>query len=240
MRIQGEPVNDFSTKWQATFAETIPDASTDTEVAFLARHLPAQRFPRILDLGCGAGRHAAPMSRAGHSIVGVDRNAHALAQARARVPEASFLELDFRDLSTLEKTFDAAINLWHSFGYFDEDTNRTLLASVRDLLRPGGRVVIDLYNRLHFARLPTEDSGQKAGESIRTRRSWQGRRLRVEVEYGSGGCDVFDWLLYDPTEFRSLLKDVGMVELISCAWFDESTPTSEEHARMQFVLERSW
>jgi SAM-dependent methyltransferase len=232
-------VNDFSSKWYDTFAATIPDAATELEIAFVRRHLPVERFPRILDLGCGAGRHAAPLSRAGYAIVGVDRNAEALAQARTRAPEARFIEMDLRAVAVLDETFDGAISLWHSFGYFDEHENRAVLASVRDLLRPGGRVVIDLYNRLHFARLPSDERSEKAGESIRTRRSWEGNRLRVEVAYGSGGTDAFDWLLYDPGEFRALIEEVGLEEIISCAWFDEVTLISEEHARMQFVAERT-
>ncbi|MBI4729508.1 MAG: methyltransferase domain-containing protein [Acidobacteria bacterium] len=231
-------VNEFSTKWYATFAETIPEVSTSAEIAFLSRHLPLQLFPCILDLGCGTGRHAEPLSRAGYEVVGIDQNAEALALARERAPGATFIEMDFRDLASLNATFDSAINLWHSFGYFDEKSNRALLAAVRGILRPGGRVVIDLYNRLYFQRLPREESGEKGGETIHTRRSWDGRRLHVEVEYGSGGSDAFEWLLYDPSEFRLLVSDLEMEESLSCAWFDETIAISEEHARMQFVLER--
>lgn len=143
-----------------------------------------------------------------------------------------------RQLRRLSRTFDGVVNLWHSFGYFDDDTNLAVLRQVRDILRPKGRTIFDIYNREHIERLPLEDVSERSGHRIRTRRTWNGPRHRVELEYDGRKADEFEWRLYSPAEFRELCASAGLETPLQPAWFDESLAPSAEHARIQFVLER--
>jgi SAM-dependent methyltransferase len=229
--------NRFSQEWYRVFADSIPASHTEREVAFIQRHLPRERYPRILDLCCGTARHTAPLSRAGYQILGVDRNETALATARVRAPAARFMARDLRELASLSGPFDGCINLWQSFGYFDEATNLRVLGDLLGLLRPGGRFIIDVYNRQHFETLPLTEEGDRAGQRIRTTRSWKGPRLTVTVTYQDGGSESSEWHLYSPEELTEAVGSVGFEELCRCAWFDEATPVSVEHARMQFVFQ---
>ena len=230
--------NAYSSDWYDTFLASIPDRSTNEEVAFVARQLPVASFPAILDLCCGPARHARALSEGGYRIVGVDLNEDVIRSARAVCPGADFRVCDMRSLDSLATPFDAVVNLWHSFGYFDDATNLAIVRQVRSALRPGGRAIFDIYNREHFETRPAEEITERAGQRIRTTRTWNGARHRVSVEYDGRIGDAFEWRLYTPAEFRALGEAAGLDTLLACAWFDEAVPVSPEHARMQFVLER--
>ena len=211
---------------------------TRTEVAFVARHMPPQQFPRILDLCCGPARHTALLSELGYNTLGVDSNDAVIDQARKQYPELGFVVADMRELHKLNLTSDAVINLWHSFGYFDDQTNEDILRQVHDVLRPGGRAIFDIYNRDHFLQRPAVEAAERGGKRIRTTRRWLGRRQQIALAYDGEIMDTFEWRLYDPSEFESVCAAAGLRTLLRCAWFDESLPPDPQHARMQFVLQR--
>jgi SAM-dependent methyltransferase len=231
--------NTYSPEWYETFLDPIPAASTHSEVAFVERVLPSRSFPRLLDLCCGPGRHVALLAHRGYRVLGVDVNESAVRRARAACPQARFAVGDMRSLSALAETFDGVVNLWHSFGYYDDAANQDILQQVCGVLRQGGRAVFDIYNRDHFVRRPLVETTERGGRRIRTTRSWSGLRHRVLLEYDGRVGDEFEWRLYSPAEFRALCGAAGLRTLVECAWFDASTPASPEHARMQFVVERA-
>lgn len=106
---------------------------------------------KILDLGCGTGRHAEVLLERGYSVTGIDRSEAMLALARQRLAEkagADRLSLqrgDARDFSA-GATFDAAVMMFNVLGYLT--TNDDVLAafrSVRRHLLPGGCFVFDIW-----------------------------------------------------------------------------------------------
>jgi hypothetical protein len=107
-----------------------------------------------------------------------------------------------------------------------------------DHLRPGGRAIIDVYNREHMRNVSEHETAERGGVSVRTKRSWSGKRLRVTLTYGTGAGDDFDWHTYTPEELQDVARSAGLEPLLACAWFNEDIPASAEHARMQLVLER--
>ena len=230
---------EFSQDWYAIFLDRIPREQTEAELAFIERQLPLASHASILDVCSGSGRHANALAQRGYRVLGVDTNAGAVAQGRMTAPAgASFQMHDMRELQSLPQAFDGVINLWASFGYFDDATNAAILCQIAEKLRRGGRAIIDLYNRDHMLTLPAEESAERGGITIRTTRRWLGSRLNVRLEYGSGRGDEFEWRLYTPAEFSSLASEAGLQPIVECAWFDEAKGASHEHARMQFVLER--
>jgi SAM-dependent methyltransferase len=108
---------------------------------------------RVVDLGCGTGRHAVLLAQRGMRVTGVDLSPEMLAIARERAREAgvSDLELhlgDVRDVR-LETRFDIALLMFAVLGYqsTDEDVARTIMTA-RRLLRPGGLLIFDVWNGL--------------------------------------------------------------------------------------------
>jgi SAM-dependent methyltransferase len=136
-----------------------------------------------------------------------------------------------------ERQFSGAYCMLTSFGYFDDPTNEHVLRQMAARLHPGGRALIDLYNRDHIATLPLVETYERVGTRVNSTRSWSGPRHKVELAYGGGGRDEFEWRLYTPNEFTALAAAAGLRARLACAWFRESLAPGAEHARMQFVLE---
>ncbi|HEY7567275.1 MAG TPA: class I SAM-dependent methyltransferase [Gemmatimonadaceae bacterium] len=234
------PSHEYSPAWYSTFLDTIPIGQTEREVAFISRQMPLESHGKVLDVCCGPGRHANRLARAGYRVVGIDNNAAAIERARAAAPEAATYRVgDMRNLEVLGERFDAVTNLWASFGYFDDATNEAVLRQIAGVLRPGGRALIDLYNREHMLSLPASEMTSRDGMTVTTERFWTGNRLRVRLAYSSGASDEFEWRLYTADELSELCSLAGLTPVLTCAWFTETLPASAEHARMQLVLERS-
>ena len=232
--------NEFPAIWFDTFLSPATAAPVDRELGFIQRHLPLAHYPRLLDVPCGIGRHAGPLAKLGYDVVGADRSESALASARRDYPEAEYRKADLFDLAALNTTFDAVLCLWHSFGYGNSDQNRRVLDDMRRIVRPGGRILLDLYNAEAAAQLPLVATETRGGRTVTTRRSWLGRRLRVELEYSeSAGIDTHEWEVYTPSEITHLAREVNLSLVLCCAWFDEMIPPSADHLRMQLLLERS-
>ncbi|MEU3072210.1 methyltransferase domain-containing protein [Streptomyces laurentii] len=129
--------------------------STDALVALLdaADHMPGAAEPRsfsydvlgaapgrsVVDMGCGAGRAVAELDERGAAAVGVDPDAHMIALARSRWPEA-----DFRIAGAYELPLaDSSVHGYRADKVFHElaDPERALAEALR-VLAPGGRIVL--------------------------------------------------------------------------------------------------
>lgn len=232
-------MNEFPAIWFDTFLSAGNAAPVGRELEFIRLHLPLPDFRRLLDVPCGIGRHSGPLAALGYEMLGIDRSEIALAAARRDHPEVEFRRLDMFALTSVGETFDGILCLWQSFGYGDSDQNRALLGDMRGMLRPGGRIVLDVYNADAIRKLPERAVEKRAGRTVRTRRSWRGRRLRVELEYSDRDeIDVHEWETYDPAALERMALDAGLDVVVRCAWFDPAVPPSEDHVRMQFLLER--
>lgn len=233
--------NAYSPLWFNTFLGEIDDAIVATEIAFLRRQLPRERFASVLDLCCGTGRHLERLSANGYRVVGVDRDARVL-RLLSDVSGASVLRADMAALPLESESMDAVICMWQSFGYLDAAANRAVLAGVARLLRPNGRFVLDVYHRDHYAQSEGERRFERGGVTVTERRSMEGRRLRVVLRYDSAeattGADEFDWHLYTPAELAAEGASVGLTLALACAAFDEARAPSDRDARMQLVFER--
>ena len=125
---------------------------TGRELAFLQQVLP-EPPARVLDLACGTGRHAAPLSRAGHDVIGLDLSPVLLARARRKRSTAQWLRADMSRIPLRDGSCDAVISLFSSIGYFDDESdNYRVLSEASRVLRKDGRLVIETVNRDFFIR----------------------------------------------------------------------------------------
>jgi SAM-dependent methyltransferase len=232
--------NTYTRTWFELFMKSVAPTQTGQEVAFLRKLLPLRDFSRILDVCCGAGRHAEMLVAHGYAVTGLDRDEEIIRHAKKQpAAKAEYLMADMRHLHDVPGLFDAVLNLWQSFGYFDNDTNLDVLRQVHEKLRSGGRFVLDVYHREFFKQHLGEQTFEKDGMIIREHKTMHGERLKVELDYGTQGKrDVFDWHLYTPDELQTIAEQAGFRLVLSCAWFNEDIPASPEHARMQLVFEK--
>jgi SAM-dependent methyltransferase len=123
---------------------------TEQEVAFLVARLGLHAGSRVLDVGCGPGRHSLALARLGIDVVGVDHSDVFIALARnaaaAENLTPEFRELDVRDLDEHE-AFDAVICLCQGgFGLLGGREEDGLLDRFARALRPGGRLALSAFH----------------------------------------------------------------------------------------------
>lgn len=116
----------------------------------------------VLDLCCGIGRHSVPLAEKGYRIVGVDLSpafiarAKELAQERRVGENVDFKVGDMRQIGNILKDYEqkihAALNLYTSIGYYDEETDKNVLTQVLGLVGSEGILVIETKNRDHLVR----------------------------------------------------------------------------------------
>lgn len=131
--------------------------AASAEAAFVWKALGLKKGERLLDVPCGSGRHSLELARRGALVLGVDLTPAYLDEARRRgksQPRARFLRGDMRRLP-FRGEFDAAVNLWTSFGYFPRyEQDLAVLEGVARALRPGGRFLIDVRDLDEVRRRP--------------------------------------------------------------------------------------
>lgn len=123
------------------------------EVDFVEQELDHDRTRRILDIGCGTGRHAVELARRGYEVTGIDLSAAQLAGARAKAAAAGVnIELHQRDASAAHfaSAFDLALIFCEgAFSLLETDErNHAVLRHACGALRPGGKLLLTTLNAL--------------------------------------------------------------------------------------------
>lgn len=216
------------------------DATTQAELRFLDWAMRLKGPSRLLDLGCGIGRHAVGFACAGHSVHGIDlsetmlRYAGRLAEhAQTRV---EYTRMDMRDLDA-EGEYDAAWSLNTSFGYFTDVENLILLRSIHRALKPAGRVIIDVINRDHaISQLPTRNWWEGDGCLIQEDIEFATRTSRLEVRrylvFADGRERVYDISI-------RLFSAHELVQLLTLAGFIVESVSGSPHTRGAYFGPRS-
>lgn len=192
------------------------DASARREAAGAVRLLGLVGGERVLDICCGAGRHAEALAGMGFDVMGVDLSAPLLAEAEARPSLAGRLvQADVRALP-FDREFDAATNLFTSFGYFETDEeNRAALRQMAKALKPGGRLLMDHAHRAHVeANLVPTDTQRVGDMVVHNRRSIEGDRVVKRMTYthadGTANELTESVRLFTPEEITSWFTDAGL------------------------------
>ncbi|HEY5012050.1 MAG TPA: class I SAM-dependent methyltransferase [Acidimicrobiia bacterium] len=129
---------------------------TEQEIGFLVERLELTAGARVLDLGCGPGRHSLALARRGFDVVGIDRSAEFVDLARGTAEDeglnAQFRVADVRELDRVRDTgalgtFDAVICLCQGgFGLLGGQEDTALLEGFARALRPGGRIALTAFH----------------------------------------------------------------------------------------------
>ena len=122
------------------------EEEAESVIDLIAEHVGAHDIRAVLDLACGAGRHSKPLWERWWTV-GLDLSAALLKVARLESGDYPYVRADMRELPFAPETFDLVVNLFTSFGYFDDDTeHERVLECVCSVLRQGGTFVLDFLN----------------------------------------------------------------------------------------------
>jgi SAM-dependent methyltransferase len=156
-------------------------ASLDVRTAL--RLLEADPREPVADLGCGYGRHLLPLLEQGRvKVIGIDRSALLLREAKKLVPQASLLRGDLRALPLARGTLGGATCFYSSFALGTHADARAALAEIARVLKPGARLVITTDNPLRLEASPESDFVEEVpGLGRVAERSRFDARERVDV-----------------------------------------------------------
>lgn len=133
-------------------------AQASEEVNVLLKYLKEQGFEpkNILDLNCGIGRHSIELGKRGIKALGTDISPLYIKVAKKRAKEEKvddrvrFRVADMREIASVlsgKKPFDGIVNLFTSFGFYDEKTNDDILRQCLGLVRGGGFFALEILNK---------------------------------------------------------------------------------------------
>ena len=143
----------FKRDYLRVYGHTLAEDRTELETQFVINALGLLPQHKVLDLCCGQGRHSLALARTGLDVTGADLSEEMLSLAHTGAVEsgvsAEFLRVDMRSLpDEMSGEFDAVINMFSSFGYLEsEDDDQRVLHQIAKVLKPGGKVLMDLLNR---------------------------------------------------------------------------------------------
>lgn len=204
---------------------------TKREVEFILKHLKPKKNSLILDCPCGYGRHLIELAKKGFRVTGIDINKPFLelgiktAAKHNLNSHASFLEMNMLNMNFEDNTFDYAINMFTSFGFFDKDSeNEKVLINFHRTLKDEGKLL------LYFDYNPTRIINHKYfnGDENKERKcifNSTPYRLWIEEEYDkeskrlsgtwtlrNGGDPItkgYSIRIYSNEELKQLLTSVG-------------------------------
>ena len=215
---------------------------TQREVALVWTLLGLRPGEAVLDLACGHGRLAVPLANLGVRVTGLDRSAGFLARAREEAArqgvEVEWVQGDMRRLPWRDR-FDAAFNVFTSFGYFSDPENLEVLRQVAQALRPGGRFLLETQHRdALLARFAPYNVVERGDDVLIDAHRWDpvaGRVVtrRTVIRSGRVRRGEFFVRLYTPPELAELFRQAGLeVE----GFYDETgAPLSGQSRRLVVV-----
>ncbi len=199
---------------------------TEQEIDHLVRALGLTAADRVLDVGCGTGRHARALARRGIAVHGIDISHRFVDIARRGAPDgATFERLDARAMP-FDRDFDAVLCLCQgAFGMMtaaaDDDA---VVAGMSRALRPGGRLALTAFNAYFVVRYHDDaelDADTGVAHEVTTIRDPAGAERTVDLWTG---C-------YTPRELRLLLGRhdlaVDSVASVEPGAYGDGRPTTE-------------
>lgn len=177
----------------------------------IENQIPVTDFPHLLDLGCGRGRHSITLAKRGYHLTGVDLSEEAIKKARRLASEdklnnTEFFIGDMRD--PIDRTFDAVLNLFTTFGYFlDDSENVDVFKNVNRMLKTGGLFLQDYLNsELVQMNLVSSEEGE-----------YESLHYRIERKIENNM--VFKTILFTGPDLDKPLEFTERVKLYDLDWF---------------------
>jgi 2-polyprenyl-3-methyl-5-hydroxy-6-metoxy-1,4-benzoquinol methylase len=242
------------TNFGETYDREVYTQGTLGEVDFVERELESDRSRRILDIGCGTGRHAIELARRGYRVVGFDLSESQLARARQKAIAAG-VTVDFRHRDATQShfsgQFEAAIMFCEgAFSLMETDAkNHAILRHAAAALCPGGKLILTTLSALFPLFHSVKDflaANAQGATADRLTFDLMTFREQAEVTFtddaGQSHTIHTNERYYTPAEIRWLLETAGFatVDIFGChlGQFSREHPLTTDDFEMLVVAQK--
>jgi SAM-dependent methyltransferase len=196
----------------------VSDKDTKADVDFICEVLELDKDNKVLDLFCGFGRHSIELSKRGYSATAIDYNrsylefGKKLCEGMDNTP--NFVQGDVRSINYGDN-YDAAIIMFNSFGYFNDNEDKLILGKIYNALKPKGKFLIEILNRDWILKNYKDKQESEFGsikviekrefDILTSRNNFiieRSEENRIVSKKGS-------WRLYSPHEIKNVLEGIG-------------------------------
>ena len=208
--------------WESFYPVMFPAERIDSSGEQVDQMLALTRFEGrdVLDLCCGPGRHSAELASRGFNVTGVDKSTFLLGKARARSDAVEWVQEDMRSF-VRPNSFDLVINMFTSFGYFDDkEDDVRVLRNIHESLRDGGVFLIDVIGKEYLAKVfqPTVSFTASNGSTLVQRHEIHDGWTRAHNEWILIDGDrattfTFEHTVYSAQELMDRLLAVGFTDV---------------------------
>lgn len=178
----------FDTEYYHILYKNRDDSEAQLFIQALQNKLEFTPDQSILDLACGKGRHTRFLSKLGLNASGCDLSQNSIAFAQEQSGNGiDFYVHDMRD--ALPKNYDVVLNLFTSFGYFDDlSDNLKVFQSVKKSLNKSGLFVIDFMNANKvISKLVASEVKTEEGIDFHISRKYTGTHIIKSIDFSDGG-----------------------------------------------------
>ncbi len=251
----------FMKKWYEelfeNYAETyeteVYTKGTIGEIDFIEKEIKHDKSKKILDIGCGTGRHSIELAKRGYNVTGIDLSECMLEMAKQKAKEAKvkveFIKADARYLK-FEKEFDLALIICEGgFCLMETDEmNYMVLQSASRSLKQEGKLILNTLNGLfplfHSVKdfINSNSVDGKSQENTFDLMTFREKSI-IEVTDDDGNIKKIkcDERYYVPSEITWLLKSLGFkkVDIYGCKLgaFSRDDKLTNEDYQMLVIAE---
>jgi ubiquinone/menaquinone biosynthesis C-methylase UbiE len=236
-----------------TYETEVYTKGTIGEIDFIEKEIKHDKSKKILDIGCGTGRHSIELAKRGYNVTGIDLSECMLEMAKQKAKEAKvkveFIKADARYLK-FEKEFDLALIICEGgFCLMETDEmNYMVLQSASRSLKQEGKLILNTLNGLfplfHSVKdfINSNSVDGKSQENTFDLMTFREKSI-IEVTDDDGNIKKIkcDERYYVPSEITWLLKSLGFkkVDIYGCKLgaFSRDDKLTNEDYQMLVIAE---
>lgn len=215
---------------------------SECQVSMLLKNIELGELSRVLDLGCGSGRHLIYLQKKFRNAVGVDLSSFLLRQA-VQSGCRQVVQMDMRYLGLKENSFDLISLFFTSFGYFAEpEQDFQLLRQLSLSLASQGYLFLDLmHSQKVLEALPNQDEKEVNGEKVEQKRFFKDGYIQKEITWHrkDGTIDRFLERVrpYEYAQVKQFSEALNL-EMIAVFGDEAGSPFHENSPRMSFLFRK--
>ena len=160
---------------------------------------------KVLDIGCGAGRHALYLQSKGFDVTGIDNSPLAIKVSKLRgLKKAKVLPI--QDVNKFPaNSFDTVIMMFNNFGLFGSPRKaKQTLKKLYRITSKDAQIIAETRNPYD-----TNDPDHTSYHQFNRNRGRLGGQLRIRIRYGKLVGSWLDYWLISPKELKDLIKDTN-------------------------------